>query len=158
MRYLGAILVVGFGLLFFACDEEEALSVVEQYNLEQEKIDNYLTENGITDTLIHNPSNIRYTINAIGDGITPLLSDSIYVDYEGRFLDTEEIFDGNEELGMILGQTILGWQVMVSEMREGDDYTIYLPSYYAYGTHGSGSTIPANATLIFDIRLIRVAN
>jgi FKBP-type peptidyl-prolyl cis-trans isomerase len=156
MKYFIPILV-GIVLVFSACDDDEPLSVVDRFNKELEDIDNYLAENGITDTLIHNPSNIRYTINAEGDGLTPLLSDSIYVDYEGSLLYTGEVFDSGQNVGLILDQTIAGWEIMLQEMEEGDDYTIYVPSYYAYGSNGS-SAIPPNSPLIFDIKLIRVAN
>lgn len=156
MKYYLPLLLVMI-MLLSACDDEEPISVVDRFNKELEDIDNYLAENNITDTLIHDPSSIRYTIEAEGSGLSPLLSDSIYVDYEGRLLYTDGVFDSGEDFGTILDYTIAGWEIMVQEMQEGDRYIIYVPSYYAYGSNGS-SSIPPNSPLIFDITLKRVAN
>ena len=156
MKYIGVVLV---GLIVFSigCKPEEvSISELEQFNIDLALIDNWITDNAITDTL-HHSSEIRYTINQTGTGLRPLLSDTVYVEYEGRFLDTGEVFDSSTGFSFRLDQTILGWQVMLSDMEEGDDYTIYLPSFFAYGTAGS-SIIPPNAVLVFDIHLIRVSN
>lgn len=155
MRYLGVLVITSL-LLFSSCNKEEPFSTVDQFNLELEKIDEYLADKGITDAITHD-SEIRYMINAEGNGISPLITDSIYVDYEGRFLDTDEVFDSNTNIAFYLGSVITGWQIMLPEMSEGDDYTLYIPSYYAYGNKARGS-IPANSTLIFDIKLIKVTN
>ncbi len=157
MKQAGIFLILLSGL-FFGCKEPvvDKLSDVEQLELDLEKIDNYLAANGITDTLIH-PTKIRYTINKKGNGLSPQLSDPIRVNYVGKLLDTGEVFDSNTSLDIILSQTILGWQIMVQEMQEGDQFTIYLPSFFGYADEGQGP-VPPNAVLIFDIELIRVGN
>jgi FKBP-type peptidyl-prolyl cis-trans isomerase FkpA len=133
------------------------LSEAEQLVIDLELIDNWIAENGIQDVQIHS-SKIRYTINEIGAGtIAPKLSDIVKVNYEGRFLDTGTKFDGNPSLDFILSQTIPGWQIMVQEMKEGDSFTIYLPSAYGYGNRGSGpGGIPPNTVIVFDIKLLKI--
>ncbi len=158
MKRAGVFLILT-SMVFFGCKDPvtNRLSDVEQLELDLQKIDNYLMENGITDTLIH-PTKIRYTINKTGNGLSPRLSDPIRVSYTGRLLETGVVFDSNSSADLILSQTILGWQIMVQQMREGDQYTIYLPSFFGYADEGSPPTIPPNAVLIFDIELIRVGN
>ncbi len=152
------VLLMGATLLIFAagCKEEVLLTELEQFNLELARIDSWIAENGITDTL-HHPTKIVYTINKQGTGtIKPRLTDNIFVAYEGRFLESGEVFDSSTGFSVILNETILGWKIMVQEMRDGDKFTIYLPSFYGYGTEGFGERIPPNSTIVFDIELIRI--
>lgn len=155
MRFGLLIIISG---LFFGCSPtvDNSLSNEEQFNLDLELIDEYIIENDIQDVLIH-ASDIRYTINETGSGISPKASDVVKVDYTGKFLESGVVFDSNSGTEFILNGTISGWIIMVQEMKEGDVFTIYLPSFYAYGRNGSGS-IPPNSVLIFDIKLIRVGN
>ena len=41
-------------------------------------------------------------------------------------------------------------------MREGDEWQLYIPSELAYGPNGAGGVIGPDATLIFDVQLIKV--
>ena len=159
MKYLG-VLLVGLAIFTLGCKTEEVdISVGEQFEKDINLIDSWLADNGITDILVQDPSLIRYTINEIGTGISPRFhsGDSIQVDYEGRLMDTGGVFDSGTAVTLYLDTTIRGWQIMLPEMREGDMYTIYLPSLYGYGPNGQGS-IPPNAVIVFDIRLIKVSN
>jgi peptidylprolyl isomerase len=54
------------------------------------------------------------------------------------------------------GAVILGWDRGVAGMKVGGKRTLIVPPELAYGAAGSGTTIPANATLIFDIELLTV--
>jgi FKBP-type peptidyl-prolyl cis-trans isomerase len=157
MKYLEGLFI---GLIFFSfgCSstvEEDAFSEVEQFEIDLDLIDNWLTLNIKADTL-HHYSDIRYTINEVGTGTeSPERYDVVKVAYEGRFLDTGEVFDSNGSLETVISQTIQGWQFMVPEMVVGDEYTIYIPSKYCYGRYGNQSIAP-NTILVFDIKLLRI--
>ncbi len=144
----------------FGCDDntiDNSISVDEQLAIDITILDNWFADTTITDVIEHT-SDIRYTVNKAGNGTTsPGLSDVVEVTYEGRFLDTGEVFDSNFGFPFILSQTIWGWQIMLQEMKEGDEFTIYLPSKYSYGPRGNGG-IPPNAILVFDITLISINN
>jgi FKBP-type peptidyl-prolyl cis-trans isomerase len=163
MKYLG---VVFLGILLFAVackqDEVEPPSAFEQFFIDSELIDIWLTENEVTDTLIEENSHIRYTINEMSPvtGISPRFNegDTVWVDYEGRLLETGEVFDSAINADLALDLTIPGWQIMLPQMSEGDVFTIYLQSIYGYGADGRGSSIPPDANLVFDIKLNKVTN
>ena len=159
MKYLG-VLVGGLMIFTLGCDNtiDDPFDEAAQFAIDIDLIDNWFADTTITDTL-HHPTRIRYTINKKGDGIRAQVADVIRVKYEGRFLDTGEVFDSSESWDTVLnsGGMILGWYYMLQEMDEGDEFTIYLPSFYAYGPSGRAPILP-NTILVFDITLIRVGN
>lgn len=54
-----------------------------------------------------------------------------------------------------VGQVIRGWDEGVMQMKVGEKRRLVIPAELAYGSRGVGS-IPANATLVFDVDLISV--
>ena len=54
------------------------------------------------------------------------------------------------------GQVIPGWDLGIPGMKTGGMRQLIIPSDLAYGREGSGSVIPPNATLVFEIELLSV--
>lgn len=54
------------------------------------------------------------------------------------------------------GQVIQGWEQGLSGMRVGGKRTLIVPASMAYGRAGSGTAIPPDAALLFEIELINV--
>ena len=52
------------------------------------------------------------------------------------------------------GVVIQGWDAAVPTMRIGETSLFTIKSSYAYGKEGSGTKIPPNATLQFQIELV----
>ncbi len=106
-------------------------------------------------------------------GRLPETRDTIRVDYTGYLLDgtvfdtsvksvaeDEGMFNPNrpyEPFPVILGisRVIVGWQVALSRLREGEKATVLIPSFYGYGRDGNGP-IPANTVLVFDMDVVSV--
>ena len=145
----------------FGCSTDNTIDntipVEEQLAIDIAIIDNWLADTSITDVIVH-PTGIRYTINKQGSGPKVEITDIVRLNYEGRFLDTGVVFDSGQIGPKVFNAgwgLIEGWYHMVLEMYEGDEYTVYIPSKYAYGNRGSGS-IPPNTVIVFDIDLIQV--
>ena len=49
---------------------------------------------------------------------------------------------------------IRGWTIALQLMSPGDKWLLTIPSDLAYGEKGSGSKIPANSVLVFEVELI----
>jgi len=54
------------------------------------------------------------------------------------------------------GQVIQGWDIGVVGMRVGGLRRLIVPASMAYGRGGAGTSIPPNASLVFDIELVSV--
>lgn len=102
--------------------------------------------------------------NVVGDGIEAVPGATVSVLYVGM-LEDGTVFDSsannnNEPLTFTLGDQglIPGFQIGVNGMREGGERRISVPPELGYGSEdikdANGKIIiPANSTLIFDIKL-----
>lgn len=120
----------------------------------------FLAENTKKTNIVTTASGLQYEILTKGKGTTsPSATDSITVHYKGTTLDGEE-FDSSYSRGepatFPLNRVIAGWTEGVQLMKEGDKYRFYIPSGLAYGEQGAGRSIGPNATLIFDVELIKI--
>lgn len=101
------------------------------------------------------PSGVRYVLEQ-GTGDQPTLANQVTVNYNGRLLGKETSFDSGLSRTFALNNLIIGWQAVLPLVQEGGSVTLYIPSSLGYGKNGSGSAIPANSNLVFDIDLLEV--
>jgi len=87
----------------------------------------------------------------------------VYVTYNawlsvGTFFDTTTVDDEVTPLRLVLrrGLVLPGFVEGIPGMKVGGKRRLIIPPELAYGAEGSGSGIPPNATLIFDIELVEV--
>jgi len=83
--------------------------------------------------------------------------ESVRVMYVGR-LATGKVFDQSEgpfEFRLGKGQVIRGWDLGVEGMRIGEQRTLIIPPELAYGSKGMPPVIPKNATLRFDVKMVK---
>ena len=106
------------------------------------------------------PEGIQYRILKAGKGPLPKSDDYLVVHYEGRHLDGR-VFDSSYTRGVPLriqaGDVIKGWQIVLSKMRVGDKWRVFIPARLAYGDRGTGGgEIEPGEMLIFDIELLNI--
>ena len=106
-------------------------------------------------------SGLRFKIIQEGNGIKAEKGKTVSVHYEGS-LTNGQVFDSsysrNQPIDFTLGvgQVIPGWDEGIALLKEGDKARFVIPSNLAYGSAGAGGVIPPDATLIFDVELMKV--
>ena len=119
----------------------------------------FLADNAKKDGVVVTASGLQYKVIKEGNGVKPTANDQVTVHYTGRLIDGT-VFDSSVERGMPatfgVTQVIPGWVEALQMMREGDEWQLYIPSELAYGPNGAGGVIGPDATLIFDVQLIKV--
>ncbi|MEM1009982.1 MAG: FKBP-type peptidyl-prolyl cis-trans isomerase [Myxococcota bacterium] len=96
-----------------------------------------------------------------GTGTEAVSGQKVTVHYTG-YLTSGEKFDSsvdrNQPFSFTLGagQVIRGWDQGVAGMKEGGKRKLTIPPEMGYGESGAGNVIPPNATLIFDVELLKV--
>ena len=106
-------------------------------------------------------SGLYYLINKKGNNMRPKTGDKVSVHYKGMLLDGsifDSSYDRNQpiEFSIGLGQVIPGWDEGISLISEGSSAKFVIPSSLAYGSQGAGGVIPPDATLIFEVELIKI--
>ena len=108
-------------------------------------------------------SGLSYTDIVKGTGAAPTSGNNVTVHYTG-WLEDGTKFDSSVDRGQPFvfrigaGEVIPGWDEGVMSMKVGGKRKLIIPSQLGYGPAGAGGTIPPNATLIFDVELLAVAN
>jgi FKBP-type peptidyl-prolyl cis-trans isomerase FklB len=105
------------------------------------------------------PSGLQYKVITDGKGKSPLATDTVTVNYRGTLIDGTE-FDSSYKRGQPatfpVNGVIKGWTEALQLMKEGSKWQLFIPSNLAYGERGAGGQIGPNATLIFEVELIKV--
>ncbi|MFC5579944.1 FKBP-type peptidyl-prolyl cis-trans isomerase [Rhodanobacter terrae] len=87
---------------------------------------------------------------------TGWLYDDSAKDKHGMKFDSSR--DHGEPFSFMLGQgsVIAGWDQGVAGMREGGKRILLIPAALGYGARGAGDDIPPNASLVFEVELLKV--
>lgn len=153
-------------------DEQQAQEVIVNFlNAEQAKMaekaakaaeDNlakgkaFLAENAKKEGVKTTASGLQYKVNKEGTGASPNASDTVQAVYAGRLIDGTE-FDNSKGQAVTfpLNGVIKGWTEGLQLMKEGAEYTFYIPADLAYGERDAGR-IPPQSVLVFDVKLVKV--
>ena len=98
-----------------------------------------------------------------GEGIKAQQGRRVGITYKGTLLTTGKTFDTNKGKALFhftlgKGEVIKGMEQGVVGMALGGERRITIPSALGYGPKGAPPAIPGGATLVFEIKLEKVAN
>ena len=102
---------------------------------------------------------VMYRVLEEGRGTKcPKPSSIVYVNYTGRLIDGK-VFDTTEGQALpalfVVRDLIMGWQIVLTRMHEGDKWEVYIPATWGYGAMNM-EDIPAHSTLIFELELVKI--
>jgi peptidylprolyl isomerase len=103
---------------------------------------------------------LQYIEIVAGTGAQPTDLDQVSVWYTGWLQDTGTKFDSSVDRGtpstFAISGVVPGFAEGLKGMKEGGQRRLIIPPELAYGETGSGSSVPPNSTLIFDVELLQV--
>ena len=156
MKLKNLMLIISLVIIGCNKNEEDKLSNTDiNQNDENNKKEVAMTNKEIT-----TESGLKYIDIALGDGAMPETGDKVVVHYTGTLEDGTQ-FDtsiGRAPFSFPLGagRVIKGWDEGVAGMKVGGKRKLTIPPELGYGSRGAGNVIPANATLIFEVELLKV--
>ncbi len=112
--------------------------------------------------VITTPSGLKYVDLVEGTGATPQPGQNVVVHYTGT-LENGTKFDSSRDRNQPfqfkigVGQVIKGWDEGVGSMKVGGRRQLTIPSELGYGARGAGGVIPPDATLLFDVELLKLS-
>jgi peptidylprolyl isomerase len=106
-------------------------------------------------------SGLKYVDLEVGKGAMPKSGQIVVVHYTGWLTNGRKFdssVDRGEPFSFVLGRgkVIKGWDEGVATMRVGGKRKLTIPPRLAYGPQGLPGAIPPNATLIFEVQLLRI--
>ena len=119
------------------------------------------TNTDMSENMTTTDSGLMYEDLEVGTGALPTPGQAVTVHYTGT-LENGDKFDSSRDRNrpfsftIGIGQVIKGWDEGVATMRVGGRRKLVIPPDLGYGARGAGGVIPPNATLIFDVELLRV--
>lgn len=155
---LGIILIVILAGIYFVF-YNKPVEIIKN-----ERINNRQTNQmGNQNTTNQNPQVSELKIETLkeGAGAIARAGDKVTVNYTGM-LENGQKFDSSLDRGIPFsfmlgsGQVIAGWEQGILGMKAGEKRKLTIPPSLGYGAQGAGGIIPPNATLIFEVELLRI--
>ncbi len=148
--------LVAFQTEFQAKQQEKMKALAEKNKKEGEA---FLAENKKKGGVKTLPSGLQYKVITEGKGASPKETDTVTVQYRGTLIDGTEFdssYKRNEPATFPVNGVIKGWTEALQLMKEGAKWQLFIPANLAYGERGAGGVIGPNATLIFEVELIKI--
>jgi|TARA_Y100000994_G_C15387246_1_gene315836 FKBP-type peptidyl-prolyl cis-trans isomerase FklB len=134
--------------------------VQDSPNIQQIENLQFFIDNKKNDQVIEIEPGLQYLVVNSGDPISepPLLNQTISAHFHGTLTNGEVFWSSldSEPLKIELSKLIVGCQKVISLMREGDKWMVYIDPTMAYGEDGRPG-IPSNSILIFEIELLEIS-
>jgi len=136
----------------------KAIQEIKQQESRQQGL-KFLSENGKRKEVVTLPSGLQYEVIKEGNGANPGATDRVKCHYHGTLIDGT-VFDSSVQRGepavFPVDGVIKGWVEALQLMQEGSKWRLFVPSELAYGSQGAGGVIGPDATLIFEVELLKI--
>lgn len=115
--------------------------------------------------MITTASGLQYEDTVEGNGNEATAGHKVTVHYTGWLYENGtkgKKFDSSKDrndpfvFNLGAGQVIAGWDEGVQGMKVGGSRQLVIPAALGYGARGAGGVIPPNATLLFEVDLLKV--
>ena len=107
-------------------------------------------------------SGLVYEDITVGSGASAQAGQQVSVHYTGWLVDGTK-FDSSKDrkdpfnFKLGAGNVIKGWDEGVQGMQIGGVRKLTIPPQLGYGSRGAGGVIPPNATLVFEVELLKIS-
>uniref|UniRef100_A0A7S2CHK9 peptidylprolyl isomerase n=1 Tax=Haptolina brevifila TaxID=156173 RepID=A0A7S2CHK9_9EUKA len=98
---------------------------------------------------------LEYVDLQAGGGPLATRGRKVNVKYRGTLTNGKQFDEGTINFRLGGGEVIRGWDLGVAGMKVGGKRSLRIPPHLAYGKKGVPPTIPPNATLLFDVQLLK---
>ncbi|CAM0998573.1 FKBP-type peptidyl-prolyl cis-trans isomerase [Rhodanobacter sp. Root179] len=121
--------------------------------------DAFLAKNKSAPGVKTTASGLQYQVISQGTGARPGPNDTVEINYTGTFINGQ-VFDASAKHNppgaakIPLAGVIPGFREGLQLMQTGGHYKLFIPSSLAYGAEPQ-PPMPPNATLIFDVTLVK---
>jgi FKBP-type peptidyl-prolyl cis-trans isomerase len=157
------LLILGLSL-FSSCKDEYQERYKEQQRAEAQLIEEYLKANNIVDYQRQASGVIYIPIpQKPGNGTKVQKGNTVEIHAIGRLLNYgsakfESTYENGRTKRVKIGgnEVVKGLEEGLLLMQEGEEATIIVPSSSGYGQYGNYTSIPGNATLLYEISILKV--
>lgn len=121
----------------------------------------FKSEVNSADSQKSNATQLKIEVLKEGSGREAKAGDTVRVHYTGTLADGQK-FDSSVDRGQPFsfalgaGQVIAGWDQGLLGMKVGEKRRLTIPSALGYGSRGAGEVIPPDATLIFEVEMLKI--
>ncbi len=140
-------------LLLQSCHKEDTVTYQAQFKSDTTSISSFLKSNGIQAVKIN--TGLWYSIDELGLGVFPALSDCVTVAYTARLIPSLGEVDHVDSTTVLLSGAISGFQQALILFPSDSHGELYIPSGLAFGA-SEYKGIPPNSNLLYEVKLIRV--
>jgi FKBP-type peptidyl-prolyl cis-trans isomerase FklB len=148
----------------YVMTDQDAANVLVEAIAEYNRVegDAFRAANGKLPGVVTTKSGLQYKVMRPGSGPTPKPTDTVTVHYRGLLVDGTE-FENSYRQGQPAVFTLSGPNAVIDGCAEalqlmapGSIFRVVVPPQLGYGTAGAVHTIGPNATLIYEIELLKI--
>jgi FKBP-type peptidyl-prolyl cis-trans isomerase len=117
----------------------------------------FLEKNRKKDGVVETNTGLQYLIMEEGTGESPFDGCNVIIHQRCTLLTgkvIEDTYRDSRPDEVPMNELIEGYKEGLMLMKKGSRYKLFIPADLAWGKKGTGTKIPPNALLIFDVRLL----